>query len=253
MHTSEHGRHRAAGRPSTPLSEFSSLADFSALAEIAQSVVAGKMPRRLASVAAVGGLVFTTFGAAAATRALPADIPDRNALELAELADLAPLALAPAPVVEIPADLEIEFEGLDHDEVVPVEATPAPEPEPEPEPAPVFAAASNFGASVATIAARYQGVPYLWGGTTPAGFDCSGFTQYVFRQVGINLPRTSAAQRGAGTVVSSADARPGDLVWWSGHTAIYLGDGMIIDAPQPGGVVSIRAMFRPSPTFIRLG
>src|SRR5690606_8647698 len=69
--------------------------------------------------------------------------------------------------------------------------------------------AAQRRASVVSIAMRYLGVPYVWGGTTPAGFDCSGFTSYVFAQVGIDLPRTSASQRYAGTVVSWAEAQPG--------------------------------------------
>jgi cell wall-associated NlpC family hydrolase len=113
--------------------------------------------------------------------------------------------------------------------------------------------AAQRRASVVSIAMRYLGVPYVWGGTTPAGFDCSGFTSYVFAQVGIDLPRTSSAQRYAGTVVSWADAQPGDLVWSPGHIAIYAGDGMQIEAPVPGKSVRYTSIWQSGPTFIRVG
>ncbi len=71
-------------------------------------------------------------------------------------------------------------------------------------------------------------------------------------QVGISLPRTSAAQRGAGTVVSRAEARAGDLIWSPGHISIYLGDGMQIDAPRPGKTIQIRSIWQSNPTFIRV-
>jgi cell wall-associated NlpC family hydrolase len=113
--------------------------------------------------------------------------------------------------------------------------------------------AAQRRASVVSIAMRYLGVPYVWGGTTPAGFDCSGFTSYVFAQVGIDLPRTSSAQRYAGTVVSWAEAQPGDLVWSPGHIAIYAGDGMQIEAPVPGKSVRYTSIWQSGPTFIRVG
>ncbi|OKL47372.1 C40 family peptidase [Boudabousia marimammalium] len=94
--------------------------------------------------------------------------------------------------------------------------------------------------SVAAIAQQYIGVPYRWGGTTPGGgFDCSGFTAYVYRQVGINLPHQSTAQMRMGRRVSAAEARPGDLIWHPGHVGIYLGNGQMIHAPRPGKSVTI--------------
>nr|BFF21451.1 hypothetical protein GCM10025730_49720 [Promicromonospora thailandica] len=112
--------------------------------------------------------------------------------------------------------------------------------------------AAQRRASVVSVAMRYLGVPYVWGGTTPAGFDCSGFTSYVFAQVGIDLPRTSSSQRYAGTPVSWADALPGDLIWTPGHIAIYAGDGMQIEAPVPGKSVRYTSIWQSSPTFIRV-
>lgn len=135
---------------------------------------------------------------------------------------------------------------------------PAPAPTRDAVRAPIAQAESvvpqNFSNNaVVEIAFRYLGVPYVWGGSTPAGFDCSGFTQYVFRQVGIELPRTSAAQRYAGTVVSASEARAGDLIWWPGHVGIYLGGDQHIAARQPGTLLTAGPIYRSNPTFIRVG
>jgi cell wall-associated NlpC family hydrolase len=89
---------------------------------------------------------------------------------------------------------------------------------------------------------RYQGVPYVYGGTTPDGFDCSGFTSYVYREaLGQEIGRTTWAQMSAGQQVSVEEAKVGDvLVFFGGnHVGIYLGNGQFIHAPQPGDVVSV--------------
>lgn len=92
---------------------------------------------------------------------------------------------------------------------------------------------------VVAIAKDYIGVPYKWGGTTPKGFDCSGFTQYVFRKAGVSLPRTSSAQGKVGTKVSRSELRAGDLVMFPGHVGIYIGSGKFIHSPSPGKSVRI--------------
>lgn len=107
----------------------------------------------------------------------------------------------------------------------------------------VVAAPAGSRAQVLAVAARYSGVPYRWGGTTPAGFDCSGYVQYVFKQIGVNLPRTSGAQASAGVRVSASEARPGDLVYKPGHVGIYAGNGMMYDAPRSGKPVSKRKIW----------
>jgi cell wall-associated NlpC family hydrolase len=111
---------------------------------------------------------------------------------------------------------------------------------------------AEFGAAVISIAQRYFGTYYRWGGTTPAGFDCSGFTQYVYRQVGINLPRIDSDQAASGTRVSSSQAMPGDLVHMPGHIGIYAGNGMMIDSPRTGTTIGLHQIWSSSATFIRL-
>lgn len=89
-------------------------------------------------------------------------------------------------------------------------------------------------------AKSFTGVPYVYGGQTPAGFDCSGYVKYVFKHIGIDLPRTAAEQFHRGTRVSNQEARPGDIVAFSSgginHIGIYLGDGKFISATSSQGV-----------------
>lgn len=117
--------------------------------------------------------------------------------------------------------------------------------------APVSVVPSGSGSSIVSIALQYAGSPYRSGGTTPAGFDCSGFTSYVYRQAGISLPRSSSAQRSAGTVVPASQAQPGDLMWWPGHVGIYIGNGQHIAARNPKAGTAVGPNYG-NPTFIRV-
>lgn len=102
------------------------------------------------------------------------------------------------------------------------------------------ASASTSG--VTGTATSYQGAGYVWGGTTPSGWDCSGFVQYVYAQNGIDLPRTAAAQGAAGTPTSNP--QPGDLVIQNGgsHVGIYLGNGQMISALNPSQGTQVHAV-----------
>jgi cell wall-associated NlpC family hydrolase len=107
-------------------------------------------------------------------------------------------------------------------------------------------APTALAARVLQTADQYVGVPYVWGGNTPEGFDCSGFTRFVFAKQGIALPRTSReqARAGAGVSVDFAALLPGDLLLFAepdaaiSHVAIYAGDGQIIHASSARGEVS---------------
>jgi cell wall-associated NlpC family hydrolase len=105
---------------------------------------------------------------------------------------------------------------------------------------------------VLAVAAALSGIPYVYGGSTPAGFDCSGFTSYVFRQVGISLPRTAAGQQAVVTPVSNP--QPGDLVFMgypAYHVGIYAGNGMMYDSPRSGLSSGLRAIWSSSATYGR--
>ncbi len=105
--------------------------------------------------------------------------------------------------------------------------------------------AAATGQDIVNYAKQFQGVPYVWGGTSPSGFDCSGFVQYVYRNAaGINLPRVDVDQIKAGTPVSRNDLKPGDLISpHRGHIGIYIGNGKMIHAPQTGDVVKISDIY----------
>ena len=97
-------------------------------------------------------------------------------------------------------------------------------------------------AAAASIALRYLGVPYVWGGASPSGFDCSGLVMYVYAQLGISLPHYTVAQWNATEPIASPE--PGDLVFFNGlgHVGIYIGGGRFVNAPHTGSVVRIDSM-----------
>lgn len=104
------------------------------------------------------------------------------------------------------------------------------------------------GSEVVDTAKKYLGTPYVWGGSTPSGFDCSGLVQYAYAQNGISIPRTSQEQYKVGTAVSQTELQPGDLVFFRGsggtnsapgHVGMYVGNNQYIQAPKTGDVVKI--------------
>lgn len=116
--------------------------------------------------------------------------------------------------------------------------------------------------------ASQMGVPYSWGGGKPTGpttgidsgantvgFDCSGFTQFVYAQFGVSLPHSAARQGSGGTAIAASAALPGDIVAMDGggHVGIYLGGNSMIDAPEPGKPVQIRAIYTSAHWFVRYG
>ncbi|MFI2103093.1 C40 family peptidase [Isoptericola sp. NPDC019693] len=240
-------RHRAARRP---------------LGGLVQSVGSSVTGRRAVVAAAAGGLLVSTFASASAAQAAPVDTDSAKKLstvDLGALSDQAREALEAAPVVEVEAKAKVDMETINAKIAAKAEITPAPEPEPEPEPEPVVeeaterstdtasrsaerteapaaaetSSSSSLGQQAVSIAMRYIGTPYVVGGGSPSGFDCSGLTSYVYGQLGIDLPRTSSDQRYAGTQIPFSELQPGDLIWSPGHIAIYAGDGMVVEASRP--------------------
>ncbi len=118
----------------------------------------------------------------------------------------------------------------------------------------VGASSTASGSAIVSEASKFLGVPYLWGGSSPSGFDCSGLVQYVFAQLGVELPRGSVDQSEVGTPVASlAQAQPGDLLFFEpgqngappgkpGHVGIYIGNDQMIDAPETGETVQVQAV-----------
>jgi cell wall-associated NlpC family hydrolase len=113
--------------------------------------------------------------------------------------------------------------------------SPAPQPSPPP----------ATHSSVVSIALQYLGVPYVWGGASPSGFDCSGLTMYAYAKVGVYLPHNAAMQYGMGHPVARSQLAPGDLVFFNGlsHVGMYIGGGRFVHAPHTGDVVKISSLY----------
>lgn len=251
------GRHRNAVRYN-PVAELSTIVKSAGETSVKASAV----------LAASGGLV--------AAFALPAQAaPAHRAATTTTTAAAAPgaevstttsspaaLALAPAVVApEAAAPVAVDKVG-----VVGVKAVAKPKPKPKAKPrvsavtqavqsrshgaSPASRSTTRYSnpaqssSGIVNIARGLLGIPYRYGGTTTAGFDCSGFTQYVFGKAGISIPRTASAQKAAATPVSNP--QPGDLVFFGSpvyHVGIYTGSGTMIDSPRSGKSTSERAIF----------
>ncbi len=110
----------------------------------------------------------------------------------------------------------------------------------------------NLG-GIAAVAQQYVGVPYVYGGADPSGFDCSGFVMYVYAQFGVALPHSASGSAAAGTAISREAALPGDIVILPGHSGIYLGGGMFIDAPEAGRTIQVRPIYENDYYIVRVG
>ena len=259
MPRSTTAKHRAASRPVTPLSTFG-------------STLTGPAGRRAVVAAASSGIVLTLT--ASASVAGPVDAA-RVPVPMANLTVASDDTITTSPTISVDADAKWSFDTAAAD--VSSEPPPPPPPPPVVVQRPTYAettsrtderaplaestetvaaapapAATATGSAIVETARQYIGTPYVSGGASPGGFDCSGFTMYVFAQFGITLPRTSDGQRYAGTVVSAADARPGDLIWAPGHVGIYTGNGMHIAARSPGTPLYESEIYMSNPVFIRV-
>jgi len=254
-------RHRTARRPSTPLHILAAAA--------AENI--GAVSRRGAVVAASSGFLVSMLASpAGADQGVAGTQGSVPSVDVQALTAQARAVLGSAPAVSVPADAEWKFDVPQitivkaevKAEKAPVRTAPSRSVRTAPSRSVARAAAPAFasgnvpqavaGNAVLEIAARYVGVPYRSGGKTPAGFDCSGFTSYVYGQLGIYLPSISSAQRYAGVEVSRADAKPGDIIWTPGHVGIYAGGNMQIDSPRPGLTIQFRGIWQTNPHFIRV-
>ena len=247
MTTRSVARHRKATRPAVGLSMSTPAA------------------RRGLSVAAVSGLALTVLvpGAVAAGDTSKA-VQSAGALGAAGNTALATAREAAATNQEITVAVDADWAaeaGVEASASAPV-AAPAPQ---EAAPAATAEAAAPAQAaataavpaaaadgSIAALAMQYVGSAYVYGAAGPNAFDCSGLVSYVYGLKGIALPHQSEAIAAAGTAISADQAAPGDVLWWPGHVAIYVGNGMMVSADHEGvGVVYTEV--RSGATYLRMG
>ena len=193
--------------------------------------------------------------AMAAVQARIAQIEGQFGPRMGSVAAAAPAA---TPTSSFSQALSVQSASLAS--TLPPTATPALALAPALAPAPSTAVAPNApsgstGQQVVALAKQHLGTPYVWGGESPGGFDCSGLMQWAYGQVGIDLPRVSRDQAKVGRAVSPADARPGDLVFFErgkvDHIGMYAGEGKWVVAPKAGDVVKIQNVDLSKATTIR--
>lgn len=281
MATKKHGRRAAETRVKTPLTELTD----------ALGANYGVVGRRAAVVAAAGGLVVTATLPAMGQGEDEAAAVTAEA-DNAPTTDFVNQAKTVIPEQGEDSD-DADVVGAASVSNVTAKKAPEPEPEPEPAPVESNSGSSDSESSdsgssdsdsdsgssdsessdsgdsseggdaapsdgskaeqVISIAKQYTGVPYVFGGTTTSGWDCSGYTSFVFNKVGVNLPRNSGGQAAAGQTVSPSEAKPGDLVYKPGHVGIYAGNGMMYDAGSSSSGTSYRShSWMGSVTYIRV-